>query len=52
VRAPQGVARDLHAAIPGSRLVTIPGAGHVCNIDAPERFNREVRAFLASAVPD
>ena len=35
--------------IPGSRLVVIPGAGHVCNIDAPERFNTEVRAFLRAA---
>jgi pimeloyl-ACP methyl ester carboxylesterase len=52
VRAPLSVACDLHAKIPGSRLVTIPGAGHVCNIDAPERFNREVRSFLGSAVPD
>jgi pimeloyl-ACP methyl ester carboxylesterase len=49
VRAPRKVACDLHAAIPGSRLVTLPGAGHVCNIDAPEVFNAEVRAFLRSA---
>lgn len=47
VRAPLSVARDLHAAIPGSRLVVIPRAGHVCNIEAAERFNAEVRAFLA-----
>lgn len=46
VRAPSNVAQDLHAEIPGARLVTIPGAGHVCNIDAPERFNAELRAFL------
>jgi pimeloyl-ACP methyl ester carboxylesterase len=49
VRAPLDVARDLHAKIPGSRLVTLPGAGHVCNIDAPELFNRKLRAFLRSA---
>jgi pimeloyl-ACP methyl ester carboxylesterase len=49
VRAPLNVAQDLHAKIPGSRLVTIRGAGHVCNVDAPERFNTEVRAFLRSA---
>jgi len=49
VRAPFIVARDLHAKIPRSRLVAIPGAGHVCNVDAPERFNTEVRAFLRSA---
>lgn len=52
MRAPSNVAHDLHAGIPGSRLVFIPGAGHVCNIDAPERFNSEVRAFLASAPAD
>lgn len=46
MRAPSNVAHDLHARIPGSKLVFIPGAGHVCNIDAPERFNSEVRAFL------
>jgi pimeloyl-ACP methyl ester carboxylesterase len=45
-RAPGNVARDIHAGIPGSKLVLIPGAGHVCNVDAPERFNAEVRAFL------
>jgi pimeloyl-ACP methyl ester carboxylesterase len=46
VRAPASVADDIHAAIPGSKLVLIPGAGHACNIDAPERFNTELRAFL------
>jgi pimeloyl-ACP methyl ester carboxylesterase len=50
VRAPSNVAQDLHANIPGSRLVVIPGAGHVCNIDAPERFNAEVRGFLRSVL--
>lgn len=49
VRAPVDVARKLHAKIPGSRLVVIPGAGHVCNVDTPERFTEEVRAFLRSA---
>lgn len=46
VRAPRDVAEDLHAAIAHSRLVFLPGAGHVCNIDAPEEFNRELRSFL------
>ena len=48
VRAPLDVARDLHARIPGSRLVVMEGAGHLANIEAPERFNAEVRAFLRS----
>jgi pimeloyl-ACP methyl ester carboxylesterase len=46
VRAPLTVAEDLHAAIPGSTLVVLPDAGHVCNIEAPEEFNRAVRIFL------
>jgi pimeloyl-ACP methyl ester carboxylesterase len=46
VRAPLTVAADLHAAIPGSILVVLPGAGHACNMEAPEEFNRVVRTFL------
>lgn len=47
VRAPLPVAEDLHAAIPGSTLAVLPGAGHVCSIEAPEEFTRAVRAFLS-----
>ena len=32
--------------IPGARKVVIPDAGHSANLDQPEAFNREVRAFL------
>jgi pimeloyl-ACP methyl ester carboxylesterase len=46
VRAGLAVAEDLHATIPGSTLVVLPGAGHVCNIEAPDEFNRAVRTFL------
>jgi pimeloyl-ACP methyl ester carboxylesterase len=46
VRAPLTVARDLHAAISRSRLVVLPGAGHVCNVEAPDEFNAAVRDFL------
>ena len=48
VRAPLPVAEDLHTAIPGSTLVVLPDAGHVCNIEAPEAFNQAVRSFLQS----
>jgi pimeloyl-ACP methyl ester carboxylesterase len=47
-RSPLNVAEDLHAAIPTSRLVVIPGVGHYCNVEAAETFNREVRSFLRS----
>jgi len=43
------VARDLHTAIPGSKLVILPGVGHVSCVEAPERFTAEVRGFLRSA---
>src|SRR5829696_4219112 len=46
VRAPLSVAEDLHAAITGSTLVVLPDAGHLCNIEAPEAFNRAVGNFL------
>jgi pimeloyl-ACP methyl ester carboxylesterase len=45
-RAPLTVANELHAAISGSTLVVLPGAGHLCNIEAPHEFNRAVRGFL------
>jgi pimeloyl-ACP methyl ester carboxylesterase len=45
---PEVVARDLHARIPSSRLVVMPGVGHQCDMEAPDRFNAEVRSFLRS----
>ncbi|HEX9035844.1 MAG TPA: alpha/beta hydrolase [Ktedonobacterales bacterium] len=47
-RSPLEVASQLHAAIPNSQLVVIPGVGHVCNLEAPDQFNSEVRRFLHS----
>ena len=46
VRAPLAVAEDLHRSIRGSRLVLLPGVGHVTNLEAPEAFNQAVRDFL------
>jgi pimeloyl-ACP methyl ester carboxylesterase len=46
LRAPKAVADDLHAAIRGSTLVRLPGAGHVCNIEAPDAFNATIREFV------
>lgn len=46
VRAPRSVAEKLHAAISGSTLVVLPGAGHVCNVEAADDFNASVSAFL------
>jgi pimeloyl-ACP methyl ester carboxylesterase len=45
-RAPMAVAERMHAAIRSSRLVVLEGAGHICNVELPQRFNEEVREFL------
>ena len=45
VRSPLAVARQFEAAIPGSTLVVIPGAGHVSNLERPDEFNAAVREF-------
>lgn len=46
VRAPRPVWEALHSEIRGSKLVLIPGVGHVLDIEATGRFNTEVKAFL------
>ena len=48
-RAPRPVAEAMHRAIARSRLVLVPGVGHDVALEAPEAFDREVRAFLSSA---
>jgi pimeloyl-ACP methyl ester carboxylesterase len=48
VRSPLTVAEEMHARIAGSRLVLMPGVGHMGDMEAPERFNAEVRRFLKS----
>ncbi|MFJ5773749.1 alpha/beta fold hydrolase [Streptomyces sp. NPDC093094] len=50
-RSPLDVARALLEAIEGARLVVLPGAGHMSNLEAPEDFDRAVRAFLHSLRP-
>ena len=47
-RSPLNVAEDLHVRIPASRLVVLPGVGHLCNVEAADQFNAEVRSFLRS----
>jgi pimeloyl-ACP methyl ester carboxylesterase len=44
-RSPLTVARQFEQAISNATLVVIPGAGHVSQLEQPERFNRAVREF-------
>jgi 3-oxoadipate enol-lactonase len=41
----------LSTGIPGARAVTVTGAGHLVNVEAPDRFAREVRDFLLAVRP-
>lgn len=44
-------AERIHAAIPGSRLVRIPAAGHSSSVENPGPINAELRAFLEGSQP-
>ena len=44
---PPSIHADMHARIPGSRLVVLPDAGHLSNIEQPDAFTRALEAFLA-----
>lgn len=46
VRSPRAVWEPIHQAIPGSRLVVIPDAGHMVDMQTAERTNAEIRAFV------
>jgi len=43
---PPQVGRDLQAAIPGSRLIVIPDAGHIPQWEQPQAVNRHLIDFL------
>jgi pimeloyl-ACP methyl ester carboxylesterase len=51
MRSPLRVARQFEQAIPNAKLVVIPGAGHACNLEQPERFNKAVREFCRAHPP-
>lgn len=45
VRSPLSVAHAFEAAIPDAKLVVIPGAGHLCNLERPDQLNDAIREF-------
>ena len=51
-RSPLSVARHFENAVPNAKLVVIPRAGHVSNLEAPELFNAAVRDFCRNNPPD
>jgi pimeloyl-ACP methyl ester carboxylesterase len=50
-RSPLSVARQFEDAVADAKLVVIPGAGHVSNLEAPEPFNHAVREFCRAHPP-
>ena len=44
--APPAMMERMAARIPGARLVTVAGAGHLANLERPDAFNRAVATFL------
>lgn len=45
--APRAVTDQLMASLPDAELLRLPGAGHLPNLEDPERFNAALRAFVA-----
>jgi pimeloyl-ACP methyl ester carboxylesterase len=45
---PPAESQRISSAIPGARLVEIPDAGHLPNLEQPDAFNSAVRTFLNS----
>jgi pimeloyl-ACP methyl ester carboxylesterase len=50
-RSPLTVVSQFEGAIPDAKLVVIPGAGHVSNLERPEPFNHAVREFCRAHSP-
>jgi pimeloyl-ACP methyl ester carboxylesterase len=50
-RSPLNVARQFEEAIPDTQLVVIPGAGHVSNLEEPEKVTDAIREFCRAHPP-
>jgi|SRR5579872_503558 len=48
---PPATARLISSAIPGARMVVVPQAGHLSNMENPTSFNRAVLDFLLDRSP-
>ena len=45
---PPAMAREIEANLPGAKLVLIPQAAHLSNLEQPDAFNRALDGFLRS----
>jgi 3-oxoadipate enol-lactonase len=46
---PPAMAREIHENAPGSKLVVLPQAAHLANLEQPEAFTRALADFLAAS---
>jgi 3-oxoadipate enol-lactonase len=46
---PPAMAREIHENAPGSRLVTLPQAAHLANLEQPEGFTKALAGFISSS---
>ena len=49
-RVPYAIGEEIHALVPGAKLLTIAGGGHVTAARDPVLFNRAIRDFVAGAL--
>lgn len=45
---PVSMAKEIHDSAPGSKLVILPSAAHLANLEQPEGFTRALEDFLAA----
>ncbi len=45
---PVAMAEDIHRALPGSKLVIIPDAAHLSNLEQPDAFNQALGDFIGN----
>ena len=38
--------KAINAAVPGAKVVDLEGAGHISNVEQPEKFTNAIRDFI------
>jgi 3-oxoadipate enol-lactonase len=46
---PPAMAKEIHDNAPGSKLVVLPQAAHLANLEQPAGFTRALQEFLSSS---
>ena len=41
--------KAINQAVPGSRVVELEGAGHLSNLEQPQKFSQSIRDFIKAA---